>query len=173
MATSINLNNQAPWYLEPNDCIGDSLGYLNQNAAFTTTLATSASVNTLTTLINSVSALFALAPSVAKAWVNIDATKNAAGVTNSGTTNRYLRSNKNVSSVLRTGTGRYTLTFATPMTDANYSICITGNGPVNVQHCNPYIGTLTNTTCTFGFWDSADSTKADDPSIICIQVFGN
>ena len=55
MATSINLNNQAPWYLEPNDCIGDSLGYLNQNAAFTTTLATSASVNTLTTSFNTLS----------------------------------------------------------------------------------------------------------------------
>ena len=50
MATSINLNNQAPWYLEPNDCIGDSLGYLNQNAAFTTTLATSASVNNNSTV---------------------------------------------------------------------------------------------------------------------------
>jgi hypothetical protein len=55
MAYSISNNNQAPWYLEPNDCIGDSLGYLNQNAAFTTTLAASASFNALTTNVNTLS----------------------------------------------------------------------------------------------------------------------
>jgi hypothetical protein len=60
MATSINSNNQAPWYLDPNDCIGDSLGYINQNAAYTTTLATNnsvnSSINTLTTSFNTLSA---------------------------------------------------------------------------------------------------------------------
>jgi hypothetical protein len=55
MAISINGNNAAPWYLEPNDCLGDSLGYINQNAAYTTTLAASASLNTLTTNVNTLS----------------------------------------------------------------------------------------------------------------------
>jgi hypothetical protein len=55
MATSINSNNQAPWYLDPNDCIGDSLGYINQNAAYVNNLPTTANVNTLTTNFNTLS----------------------------------------------------------------------------------------------------------------------
>jgi len=172
MPTPIAGTSPTLYQLANTDCVGDSLPYINNNTVALNTIINS-NVNTLTTLINSVSALFATAPSVAKAWVNVDATRNSSGVSDNNNTNRYIRSNRNVSSVLRTAQGRYTLTFATPMADANYSVCITGNGPVNVQHCNPYIRALTNTTLTFGFWNSANSANSEDPSIICIQVFGN
>ncbi len=48
---------------------------------------------------------------IAKAWVNFN------GTTSPGT----IRSNYNVSSITKNGTGDYTVNFATPMADANYS----------------------------------------------------
>jgi hypothetical protein len=52
---------------------------------------------------------------IAKAWVNFN------GTTSPGT----IRSQFNVSSVTKTGTGDYAINFATALTDANYSITIT------------------------------------------------
>jgi len=62
----------------------------------------------------------------AKAWVSFDATRNAAGGTDSLNTNRYIRAGYNVSSVLMTSTGDYDITFTTPMASAEY--CVVGNG---------------------------------------------
>ena len=58
------------------------------------------------------SATLGSSPATAKAWVNFD------GTTSPGT----IRSSYNVSSVTKNGTGDYTVTFATPMANANYSI---------------------------------------------------
>jgi hypothetical protein len=63
----------------------------------------------------------------ARAWVNFDGTRNEAGGSDSATTNRFIRGNGNVSSVLRNGTGDYTVTFSTAMSDANYAAMITGD----------------------------------------------
>jgi hypothetical protein len=49
---------------------------------------------------------------ICKAWVNFN------GTTSPGT----IRSSYNVSSVTRIATGRYSVNFTTPMTDANYSV---------------------------------------------------
>lgn len=57
-----------------------------------------------------------------RAWVNFDATRNAAGGTDSANTNRFIRASGNVASVLKNGTGDYTITFTTAMPDANYLI---------------------------------------------------
>ncbi len=51
---------------------------------------------------------------IAKAWVNFDGTT---------ATPSTIRSSYNVSSVTRNGTGDYTVNFATPMADENYSVC--------------------------------------------------
>lgn len=56
----------------------------------------------------------------ARAWVNFDGTRNAAGAVDATNTNRFIRASGNVSSVLRNGVGDYTITFATAMVDADY-----------------------------------------------------
>jgi len=49
MPQSIN-NGRAPWLLEPNDCIGDSLGFLNQNTSFLNTFIQSVSSTLATSM---------------------------------------------------------------------------------------------------------------------------
>lgn len=56
----------------------------------------------------------------ARAWVNFDGTRNASGVTDTALTNRFIRAQGNVASVLRNGVGDYTITFTVAMADANY-----------------------------------------------------
>jgi hypothetical protein len=60
-----------------------------------------------------------------RAWVNFDGTKDTTGANSTANTNRLIRASGNVSSVLRTGLGQYTVTFATAMPDANY--CVFGS----------------------------------------------
>jgi hypothetical protein len=57
-----------------------------------------------------------------RAWVNFDGTKDTTGATSTSNTNRLIRASGNVTSVLRNGTGDYTLTYTTAMPDADYSI---------------------------------------------------
>jgi hypothetical protein len=58
-----------------------------------------------------------------RAWVNFDGTRNEAdtGASTNGA-NVKIRGSGNVSSVLKNGTGDYTVTFTTTMVDANYSV---------------------------------------------------
>jgi hypothetical protein len=66
-----------------------------------------------------------LYPSFAcRAWVNFDGTKDTTGASSTSNTNRLIRASGNVASVLRNGTGDYTITFITAMPDINY--CTTG-----------------------------------------------
>jgi hypothetical protein len=59
-----------------------------------------------------------------RAWVNFDGTRNEAdtGASTNGA-NVKIRASGNVTSVLKNGTGDYTVTFTTAMVDANY--CVT------------------------------------------------
>jgi hypothetical protein len=64
-----------------------------------------------------------------RAWVNFDGNRDSTGASNTNNTNRFIRASGNVSSVLRTATGTYTVTFTTAMPDANYSSMATaGSG---------------------------------------------
>jgi len=58
----------------------------------------------------------------ARAWVNFDATRNAAGGSDTANTDRYIRSSKNVTKVTKTGTGLYDLLMTTALSDANYVV---------------------------------------------------
>ena len=118
--------NNGLYLLQPNDCIGDSLGYFNANTVALNTIINS-NVNTLTTLINSVSALLGSAPSVAKAWVNFDGTGSGSITPNS----KY-----NVQSVARNASGDYTITFATPFTSANYCALVSMSTSVTTGVAN-------------------------------------
>ena len=63
-----------------------------------------------------------------RAWVNFDGTKDTTGAASTANTNRLIRGSGNVTSVLRNGTGDYTITFTTAMTDASYAVsAISGN----------------------------------------------
>ena len=58
----------------------------------------------------------------AKAWVNFDGTRDASGATSSANTNRFIRASANVASVLRHSAADFTISFTTPMVDANYAV---------------------------------------------------
>lgn len=62
-----------------------------------------------------------------RAWVNFNGTRNATdtGASTNGA-NVHIRGSGNVASVLKNATGDYTITFTTPMPDANY--CLTAAG---------------------------------------------
>ena len=99
---------------------------------------------------------------IAKAWVNFD------GTTSPGT----IRSSFNVSSVTKNGIGDYTVNFATPMADANYSVVSSsGNGTSGASTSITIISINQNSVrlkylYTGGF-------LINDSSIISVQVFGN
>lgn len=61
-----------------------------------------------------------------RAWVNFDGTRNATntGASTNGA-NVLIRASGNVSSVLKNGTGDYTITFTTGMPNTNYAVCAT------------------------------------------------
>jgi hypothetical protein len=67
-----------------------------------------------------------------RAWVNFDGTRNEAdtGASTNGA-NVKIRGSGNVSSVLKNGTGDYTVNFTTAMVDANYSTVVGGNAMSN------------------------------------------
>jgi hypothetical protein len=62
-----------------------------------------------------------------RAWVNFNGTRNATdtGASTNGA-NVFIRNSGNVASVLKNGTGDYTITFTTDMPDENY--CVTSSG---------------------------------------------
>lgn len=81
-------------------------GALTGNASTATALSTATGV----------------APSYgARAWVNFEGTRDDTGAVSTANTNRLIRASGNVSSVLRNGTGEYTVNFTVAMPDANYA----------------------------------------------------
>jgi hypothetical protein len=74
------------------------------------------------------------APSYAcRAWVNFDGTKDTTGATSTANTNRFINASGNVTSVLRNGTGDYTITFTTAMPDSNYAAMLSGGSQTASQ----------------------------------------
>jgi len=92
-------------FLQPNDCIGDSLGYINGNTQNLLTLVSNLSANVYTLNAN-LSASFW--PGTAKAWVSF----NGSG---------SILKSYNVTNVIRNSIGDYTINF-TGVTDNNYVI---------------------------------------------------
>jgi hypothetical protein len=106
-------------------------------------------------------------PMVAKAWVNFDGTGSIGSQT--------IRSSYNVSSVTKNGTGDYTVNFATPMADANYSVCGTCR---RENQATDYLIVFNlkmdsmPTQNSFGINTGYVSTL-DDSSYVNLNVFGN
>ena len=120
------------------------------------------------------------APSYAcRAWVNFDGTRDTTGATSTANTNRLIRSSGNVASVLRNGTGDYTITFTTAMSNANYSVSGTstaGNGDSSRGMCiNSGTGVSQQGQAPLLFTASQFriNVAATDSQCVSIQVFGN
>tara|TARA_R110002167_G_scaffold243475_1_gene448974 strand:+ start:25 stop:636 length:612 start_codon:yes stop_codon:yes gene_type:complete len=78
----------------------------------------------------------------------------------------------NIASIVRTATGYSTITFTEPMPSAFYSISITGDGTVNVQHTVGFIsGAPTASEFKIGFYNTANSGNVANNSRIGISVF--
>lgn len=103
-----------------------------------------------------------------RAWVNFDGTKDTTGATSTANTNRLIRASGNVTSVLRNGTGDYTITFTTAMPDANYAVQLT---TLNVSYAN-IEGTSTNVLASsvrVGLRNSAGTSV--DRETVCVSIF--
>jgi hypothetical protein len=119
---------------------GNLTGNVTGNADTSTTAVTA---NKLTTTTGD-------APTYAcRAWVNFDGTKDTTGAVSTANTNRLIRASGNVTSVLRNGTGDYTITFTAAMPEANYTVCASagldslGAGGAYVVN----VGNLTTASC--------------------------
>ena len=63
------------------------------------------------------------------AWVNFDATRNAAGASDDINSNRFIRASNNVNSVTKTDTGTFLINFINPIIDNNYIIIANASLP--------------------------------------------
>jgi hypothetical protein len=110
-----------------------------------------------------------------RAWVNFDGTRDASGAVSALNTNRFIRSSGNVTSVLRTTVGVYTITFTNAMVDANYSFALSGqrvfgqpSSSFQQIESNPPTTTSLSILCTNG-----SGTAFVDPALVAVQIFGN
>ena len=108
-----------------------------------------------------------------RAWVNFDGTKDTSGASSTSNTNRLIRGSGNVASVLRTGTGLYTITFTTGMGDGNYIMAGMSSNHNNFVSIN-------NLSSTSGSEPSASSFQirtcnhegsAEDSAIVNVAIF--
>jgi len=90
----------------------------------------------------------------ARAWVNFN------GIGTIGA-NMTIRASGNVSSVNKLGTGRYRVTFTTPMLDANYAAIV--GGDANPQHKIPGVITQDTAYVDIGYSQINTSTSREDP----------
>lgn len=57
-----------------------------------------------------------------RAWVNFDGLRDSTGALSTANTARLIRASGNVTSVVRNGTGDFTVNFATSLPDGNYAV---------------------------------------------------
>lgn len=110
-----------------------------------------------------------------RAWVNFDATRNAAGGTDSANTARFIRASGNVTSVVKSAVGRYIITFTTAMIDANYCCNASGNaGNETFSIARQFIMIKARTNSTVEVQvlnDDANAGESADPQYVAVSVF--
>jgi hypothetical protein len=120
-----------------NDASGGNNNYVWSPATFSVNYANSSgSATTASTVSNSAITAAKLdgnqsgsAPIFGvRAWVNFDATRDSSGATNALTTNRFIRSSGNVTSVKKDVNGKFFVTFTTAFANTNYTVvCSAGD----------------------------------------------
>ena len=112
-----------------------------------------------------------------RAWVNFDGTKDTTGATSTANTNRLIRASGNVTSVLRNGTGDYTVTFTTAMADANYAANVTGTRLTSGTVDGDFRATLAGTDYILAgsvrviFYNTTGAASTSDAPAMCVSVF--
>jgi len=100
--------------------------------------------------------------SIALAWVSFTG--------NTGT----IRASYNVSSVTRNGTGDYSINFTTPLTDANYSVSLTGSATYGTAYSSGYINNAvapTTSVLRVLFLNTVGGGASSDPTYGNVIVF--
>ena len=108
-----------------------------------------------------------------RAWVNFDGTRNEAdtGASTNGA-NVKIRASGNVTSVLKNGTGDYTVTFTTAMTDANYCVVANiGNDAITPTDTVRTFASRSLTISNFRLIGNRTDGTAQDQSICCTSIF--
>jgi hypothetical protein len=107
-----------------------------------------------------------------RAWVSFDALRDSSGATTTANTNRFIYGSGNVTSVLKTATGTFTITFTTDLPDANYAVISnTGATGTNVYFTT---GTVSGTLTTSSFQiltGSGDTGNRQDRVYNSVVVF--
>lgn len=109
-----------------------------------------------------------------RAWVNFDGTRDSAGAASTAPTNRFIRAAGNVASVLRNGTGNYTVTLTTALPDANYAVTFGGRRDADVgsNEASPQMSFSNAATSSFNVGcQNNDSNTYDDATDVCVAVF--
>ena len=104
---------------------------------------------------------------IAKAWVHFDGTEAAGDM---------IGASYNVSSITDIDTGRYTINFATALTNANYSAVMYTNaydGDAAGGFLNHFAGGLNTRTTTSIRLESYSSSAYPDASLCDVIIFGN
>lgn len=164
MATSLSLENDSSL----------AQGYIKVNGTTAATITTSGITGNLTGNADTATKLAGTtgsAPSYAcRAWVNFDGTRDSSGAVSTANTNRLIRSSGNVTSVLRNAAGDYTITFTTPMSDANYSVVLTNSLLITGVTRGNYIQGISTTATQVRYYENNILT---DTAINCVSIFGN
>ena len=98
-----------------------------------------------------------------RAWVNFDGTLTSGNIRASG----------NVSSVVRNGTGNYTVNFTTAMPDANYAPIALCKSATGSDIISPGIDKLTNLSTSSFRLRTSESTAggSENPDVVAVAVF--
>ena len=98
-----------------------------------------------------------------RAWVNFDGTGTSA-------TNQTIRGNGNVSSVYKSGTGNYLVTFTTAMPDANYAVNVTVRQAGSGSNIKATVDNVQSDSCRVYCNDPATANLSDS-SVVCVTIF--
>lgn len=172
MATSLTLRNDPTL----------QQGYVDINGTTSATFTTTGITGNLTGNVTGnadtatkLSTTTGSAPAYAcRAWVNFDGTRDTSGAVSTANTNRLIRASGNVTSVLRNGTGDYTVNFATAMADANYSAVTTGRKALDGLSAN--LPSFYNIALNSGNVRVASvilGNNGSDSDTMSVQIFGN
>ena len=107
-----------------------------------------------------------------RAWVNFDATKDSTGAVSSANTNRLIRASGNVSSVLKTANGVYTVTFTTALPDANFAVygSVSDNGGTTGSTTNQFLNGYQASSSTATITTTSTGSSLDDYSHVSVCI---
>lgn len=107
-----------------------------------------------------------------RAWVNFDATKDSTGTVSSANTNRLIRASGNVTSVLKTSNGVYTVTFTTALPDENFAVygSVSDNGGTTGSTTNQVLNGYQASSSTATITTTTTASNLADYSHVSVCV---